>query len=120
MKNSSTLLTLLAFTTTINIDSGWAMLPSMENISKITVKKKVPTQMVQKRYLSTQGYQPKEPIKLEFQFDNITKEKVRFTDKSHERYRPERPKSFSGEFVAIPEKIDDHTVIVNIKKKEIK
>lgn len=121
MKKAKLIFTLMAVSGIINIDAGWAMIPEITKaVSRTTVKKRVPSQMIQKRSLYTQGYQPKEPIPLEFQFDNITKEKIKFTDNSHERYRSDSAESSFKERIAITEQKDDHTLIVNIKKKEKK
>ena len=121
MKNTKLNFTLLAFSSIISIDTGWAMmLETGKPISRIAVKKRVSPQMIKKRSMHTQGYKPEKPTLLEFQFDNITKEKVRFTDKSHERYRTEIIQPFLKERVAITDQKDDHTLVVNIKKKETK
>lgn len=121
MKTPKLIFTLLAFGGIISADAGWAMMSEVSKAtSKIAVKKRVPSQMVQKRSLSTQGYQPKKPIPLEFQFDNITREKIKFTDKYHERYRSDSTELSFKERIAITEKKDDHTLVVNIKKKEKK
>ena len=74
--------------------------------------------MVQKRYLRTQGYKPEKNVNEEFQFDNITKEKISFTDKSHARYRVKLDDKYFKEHIAIAEKKDDHTIVVNIKKRK--
>ncbi|MBA3814805.1 MAG: hypothetical protein H0X26_10070 [Alphaproteobacteria bacterium] len=121
MKNMKFIFALLSFSSIISVDDGQAMMFELiKGTSRVAVKKRIPAQMIQKRSLSTQGYKPIEPIKEDFQFDNITKEKIKFTDQSHERYRTEVSDSLFKEKIAITVQKDDHTLVVNIKKKEMK
>ncbi|MBY0272318.1 MAG: trypsin-like serine protease [Alphaproteobacteria bacterium] len=71
------------------------------------------------RMLSTQGHRPTEPIKLEFQHDAIADQKIRFLDRSYERYlRLDRPfKTFKKKEILSTELKDDHTLIVDLKEE---
>ncbi len=86
-----------------------------ENKSKF-IPRKVTT-MHKRTYM--QGYKPEEQVKQEFQYDDITKTKVLFLDKNHERYKSlgKQQQSFK-EISPVTEKKDDHTLVVTIKKKE--
>ena len=121
MKNTKLILTLLAFTGIIKSDPGCSMMTSMELLqttSRVVVKR-TPPLIIQRRAMNTQGYKPLEQIKTDFQFDNITKEKIRFTDKSHERYRTEVTDPSFKERITTTEQKDDHTLVVNIKRDEV-
>ncbi len=116
MKNSKFFFTLMSFTGIINIDTGWAMLPSIEGISRIAVKKT--PQALRVRDMHTKGYKPTEPIQMELQVDYLPREKIRFIDKNHERYIHLNHQSVkaSTEKSNIIKK-DDHTIVVDLKKK---
>ena len=71
------------------------------------------------RRFSTQGYRPTEPIKLDFQYDAASNQKIRFLDKSHERYMRlnQSSKAPKEKGVGSTEQKDDHTLVVDLKKK---
>ncbi|MBX9786428.1 MAG: hypothetical protein K2Y08_03715 [Alphaproteobacteria bacterium] len=73
------------------------------------------------RMLSTQGYRPTEPVKLEFQYDAASNQKIRFLDRSYERYvrLNQSSKTPKEKEIISTEQRDDHTLIVDLKKKPI-
>jgi hypothetical protein len=71
------------------------------------------------RNFSTKGFKPEKQVSLNFQYDNIPNQKIRFLDKSHERYvkRQQLSKSSNEKDIISKEEKDDHTIIVDLKKK---
>lgn len=73
-----------------------------------------------KRHFSTKGYKPEQPSKFVFQQDDLPNQKIKFLDLIHERYtrtNQQASKSFKEKEISHEEKKDDHTLIVNLKKK---
>lgn len=72
-----------------------------------------------KRFASTQGYRPTKPVELVFQSDTMTNQKVIFLDAGHERFvrLNQSVKASKERDMASTERKDDHTLIVNLKKK---
>ena len=79
----------------------------------------VPRGDLGKRFISTPGYRPAKLITLEFQKDDIPQQKVRFLDRTHERYiRLNQSSKVPKERDTVStERRDDHTLVVNLKKK---
>ena len=71
------------------------------------------------RNFSTKGFKPEKQASLNFQYDNIPNQKIKFLDKSHERYvkRQQLSKISNEKEIVSKEEKDDHTIIVDLKKK---
>ena len=69
--------------------------------------------------ISTQGYRPTEPVKLEFQYDNMPQQRIKFLDGSCERYvrvHQQSRKCLRGKRIVFKEQIDSNTLVVDFKK----
>lgn len=93
MKKAKLIFTLMAVSGIINIDAGWAMIPEITKATTRTaVKKRVPSQMIQKRSLYTQqlktkGFRPEGPIEATtWHVINVPK-KLEYVDESHEVFK---------------------------------
>lgn len=96
MKKSKLIFTLMAVSGIINIDAGWAMMPEITKaISRTTVKKRIPSRMVQKRslhiqQLKTKGFRPEGSIEeakdIQWHILNLPK-KVEYLDENHEIFK---------------------------------
>lgn len=89
MKNSILILTFIAFTS-IFTSAGWSMIPSIENVVRITVKRTLPS-MVQRRAMHTQlktkGFRPEKSIETTQWHTLKLPKKLEYVDEAHETFK---------------------------------